>query len=66
MTNAEIITDFMDSIKAKAKAQKADPYAYTTGYLYSFIHMNMCEDPEVIEKMLKQTQQNYEFAGRAV
>ena len=66
MTNAEIITDFVDSIKAIAKAQKADQYAYTAGFLNSFIHMNMSDNPKLIEKMVEFTQKNYETAGRAV
>ena len=66
MNNAVIMKDFMDSIKAVAKAQKADPYAYTCGFLHSFVHMNMMDDSKVVEKMVEYTKKNYEFAGRAV
>ena len=64
MDNLKIFEDFIASIKAQAKAQKADPYAYMAGYLQSFVLSNMSDDPEVIAKMEKQTNHNFQAAGR--
>ena len=66
MSNADILTDFLESIKARAKAQKADPYAYSLGFLQTFVHMNMTNDPALLDKMVQQTKGNYEAAGRTV
>ena len=64
MNNADILTDFIKSIQARAG--KSDKYAYTTGFLNSFIHMNMSDNPKLVEKMLEYTKANFEAAGRAV
>ena len=66
MHNYQIMDAFMDSIKAVAKAEKADQYAYTCGFLNSFVHMHMMDDPKVVQKMLEWTARNYETAGKSV